>query len=86
MSNEFAFVLQTKEYEYLYDIEERIRHPHSDNEKYYLRKNKKTGQVEKCDADEIIDILKNHPDRILSKCPCTVLTEEGRLRPLVEDT
>ena len=81
----FAFILETDEYEYLFDIKERLKNPHSDNGKYYFRRNKKTETLEKCSEDEIIDMLKNHSDHILFKCPCTMLTEEGRLKPLVED-
>ncbi len=85
MKDTFAFILEIDEYEYLFDLKERLKHPHSDNEKYYLRKNKKTEKLEVCSENEIIDILKNHPDRIIFKCPCTVLTEEGKLRPFVKD-
>ena len=85
MKDVFAFILETEEYEYLFNIKERLKHPHSDNGKYYLKRDKMTEKLEKCDEDEIINILKNHPDSILFKCPCTILTEEGRLKPLVED-
>jgi hypothetical protein len=85
MSDVFAFVLETDEYEYLFDVKERLKHPHSDNGEYYFRKDKKTEKLEKCSDNEIVDILKNHPDRIVFKCPCTVLTKEGKLKPLVED-
>ena len=36
MDDVFAFVLETDEYEYLFDVKERLKHPHSDNGKYMM--------------------------------------------------
>ena len=33
---------------------------------------------------EIVDFVLKHPEKILRKCPCVVVMDDGHLKPLIE--
>ena len=34
--------------------------------------------------EEILDFVINKPEKILKKCPCVVVMDDGHLKPLIE--
>ena len=68
-----AFLIETKEADYYYALKSALS---GKGDHYYKIYNDKSLKME-----EIVDIIQNHPDRIIVKCPCIKIID-GKIQPL----
>lgn len=79
-SEDDAFQIETKDFDYYYAIVSRLNGLGD----HWYKINKKTNEMEEVSQDEIVDIIQNYPEQVLSKCSCIRIIS-GRLQPLVID-
>ena len=73
-----AFLIETKEANYYYALKSALS---GRGDHYYKIYNDKSLKMEEIDQSEIVDIIQNHPDRIIAKCPCIKIID-GKIQPL----
>ena len=73
-----AFLIETKEADYYYALKSALS---GKGDHYYKIYNDKSLKMEEIDPSEIVDIIQNHPDRIIVKCPCIKIID-GKIQPL----
>lgn len=78
VSEDDAFQLETKQYVYYYALQYRL----NSGQDVYYKIRQKDNKIFSSSAQEIGDIILNHPDKIISKCPCVVV-KDGKAQPLV---
>ena len=80
VSDEDAFQISVRGWVYYYAIQADL----DGKGKHFYKENKETGEVVEVDEKEIVDFVVNKPEKILKKCPCVVLMDDGHLKPLIE--
>ena len=73
-----AFMIETKEADYYYALKSALS---GWGDHYYKVYKDKSLGMEEVKQSEIVDIIQNHPDRIIAKCPCIKIID-GKIQPL----
>ncbi len=74
-----AFQLETQSLTYYYAVQAAL----DGNGHHYYKEDKAEHEIMEVDPSEIIDLIQNHPEKIVSMCPC-VKIRDGKLVPVVE--
>lgn len=75
-----AFQIETKDYDYYYALKSRLDKLGD----HWYKINKKTEELIEVNQSEIVDLVINHPEQILSKCSCIRIVD-NKLDPLVRE-